>query len=315
MASLLITYTPQYEGCHRIAVRGDGIAPIPPYCVYIDSSPSVIGEEKTTEIIIDETFDLCLPIPPVTCGSYTVDAYIQACCADEEDLTSRVIFKFGAINPNPCEIFDISCNKSGIANIVITNPGSGYVSTPSVLITPTGGGTGFVGTAVMLAGGVNSVTISNNGENYTTAAAVRFDISPTGNTATGYIEYCPCGTNCGATAVLSYNSCVNQLLETTSTPFTGSSYRVCSQSLPTVTNSASTLIQKISSQDCCECKNYRVSNGEKARTLTIAYIDCDNVRYDVGILPEDAFVGCMVPGSLQIVQDYLVVVTPLGDCP
>lgn len=318
MASLSITYTPQYEGCHRIGIKGDGIAPIPPYCIYIDSSPSIIGEEKTTVITIDETYDLCLPNNPleggVSCGSYQVEAYVQACCADEEDVASRVIIKFDAINPNPCAVYDISCTKSGIANIFITNPGSGYVSTPSVLITPTGGGTGFVGTAVMLAGGVNSVTISNNGENYTTAAAVRFDISPTGNTATGYIEYCPCGPNCGASSVVSYNNCVDQTIETVITPFTDSSYRVCSQSLPTVTNSTSTIIQKIASDDCCECKAYSIANGEKARILSIEYIDCSNVRQETSISTLATKTFCMVPGSLHIVKDYLVTVTPLGDC-
>jgi len=314
MATISITYIPQYEGCHRIAVKGEGIAPVPPFCVYIDSSPSVIGEEKTTTITIDETYSECLPFPLIACANYTIDAYIQPCCAAEDDLASRVTLKFGTTT-NKCDDYNISCTKSGIANIVITNPGSGYTSTPSVIISPAGGGSGFVGTVVMDGDTVESVTISNNGLNYTTTSAVRFDLSPTGDDATGYIEYCPCGTNCGATSVLSYNSCVNQLLETTSTPFTGSSYKVCSQSTPTVTNSPETIIQKIASEACCDCKNYRVSNGEKDRTLTIEYIDCSNVRNNVGILPEDAFVGCMVPDSLQIVQDYLVVVTPLGDCP
>jgi hypothetical protein len=81
MATVSITYTPQYEGCHRIGMRGDEL-PSPPYCIYIDSSPSVIGEEKTTVITIDETYDLCLPKSVVYCGNYTLDAYVQACCTD-----------------------------------------------------------------------------------------------------------------------------------------------------------------------------------------------------------------------------------------
>lgn len=319
MASISITYVPQYEGCHRIAVRGDGIAPVPPYCIYIDSSASVIGEAKTTVITIDETYDLCLPNTPgigtVSCGNYTINAYIQPCCAAEDDVESRVGFKFDGINLNPCEVYDISCTKSGIANIVITNPGSGYTSTPSVIISPTGGGSGFVGAPVMDGDTVESVTISNNGQNYTTAAEVRFSVSPTGDTTIGYIEYCPCGTNCGENSILSYNNCVDQGAESAITPFTGSSYRVCSQSTPTVTNSTATVIQKIASENCCNCQNYRISNGEKDRSLTIDYIDCDNVRQTAAILPLAALVVCMVPGSLHIVEDYIVTVTDLGTCP
>lgn len=318
MATISITYIPQYEGCHRIAVRGDGIAPIPPYCIYIDSSASVIGEEKTTVITIDETYDLCFPNIPgigtVSCGNYLVDAYIQACCADEEDVESRVGFKFDAINLNPCDVYNISCSKSGIANIVVDYAGSGYVSAPSVIISPTGGGSGFLGTVVMDGDNVDSVTINANGQNYTVSAAVRFGLSPTGDHATGYIEFCPCGTNCGENSVVNYNNCVDQGIETVITPFTGSSYRVCSQSLPTVTNSTATIIQKIPSDDCCNCQNYRVSNGEKDRALTIDYIDCSNVRQTVAILPLAALVTCMVPGSLHIVEDYIVTVTDLGTC-
>ncbi len=240
--------------------------------------------------------------------------FIQPCCADEDDVESRVDFKFSTLT-NKCEVYDISCTKSGIANIVITNPGSGYTSTPSVLITPTGGGTGFVGAPVMDGDTVESVTISNNGQYYTTVAAVRFDISPTGDTAEGYIEYCPCGTNCGENSIVSYNNCVDQGVEDVITPFTGSSYKVCSQSMPTVANSPETVVQKIASEACCNCQNYRVSNGDKDRSLTIDYIDCDNVRQTAAILPLAAFVTCMVPGSLHIVEDYIVTVTDLGTCP
>jgi hypothetical protein len=313
MASLSITYTPQYEGCHRIAVRGDAISPTPPFCIYIDSSASVIGVQKTTVITIDETFDLCLPVQPVLCANYTVDGYIQPCCAAEDDVPSRVGFKFGAVT-NTCDVYDISCTKSGIANIVVTNPGSGYVSTPSVIITPTGGGSGFLGTVVMDGDTVESVTITANGQNYTTIAAVRFDLSPTGDHATGYIEFCPCGTNCGVDSILSYDNCVNQTEEQTSTPFTGSSYRVCSQSLPTVTNSTATIIQKIASEDCCNCNTYSIVSGEKERTLPIEYIDCNNVRQSTNIIALASLTVCMVPGSLQLVKDYLVTVTNLGDC-
>jgi hypothetical protein len=313
MASLSITYTPQYEGCHRIAVRGDAISPTPPFCVYIDSSASVIGVQKTTVITIDETFDECLPVEPVLCANYTVDGYIQPCCAAEDDIPSRVTFKFGT-ETNTCDVYEISCTKSGIANIVVDYAGSGYVSPPSVIITPTGGGTGFLGTVVLDGDSVDSVNITANGENYTTAAAVRFGLSPTGDDATGYIEFCPCGTNCGVNSILSYDDCVNQAEEQVATPFTGSSYRVCSQSLPTVTNSTSTIIQKIASEACCSCQNYTIANGEKERSLPIDYIDCNNVRQSATILPLATLTVCMVPGSLHLVKDYIVTVTNLGNC-
>jgi hypothetical protein len=81
-----------------------------------------------------------------------------------------------------------------------------------------------------------------------------------------------------------------------------------------VTNSTATIIQKIASEDCCNCNTYSIVSGEKERTLPIEYIDCNNVRQSTNIIALASLTVCMVPGSLQLVKDYLVTVTNLGDC-
>ena len=57
--------------------------------------------------------------------------------------------------------------------ISVTNPGTGYVSAPAVLITG-GGGSGATATSAVTAGGVSSVTVTNPGSNYTSAPSVSF---------------------------------------------------------------------------------------------------------------------------------------------
>lgn len=314
MASISITYTPNYEGCHRIGLKGDGIAPVPPYCVYIDYSASQIGVQKTTVITIDESYNECLPIAPIVCSNYTIDGYVQPCCAAEDDLTSRVGFKFDTVT-NTCNVYTVTCTKAGIANIIVTHPGSGYTSTPVVTISNGTGGSGFSAIPNMDGDTVESVTVVNTGSNYPTTSIVRFTPSPTGDNPEAYIEFCPCGDNCGQDSYINYLDCANQDPQKPQTPFAGSSYNVCSQTLPTATNAPSVVIQKISSDDCCDCKNYRISNMEKERSLNVDYIDCNNVFQSATILPLAALVTCMVPNSLHIVEDYLVAIADLGDCP
>jgi hypothetical protein len=65
------------------------------------------------------------------------------------------------------QIEEVSEAFTGIADVVITNPGSGYSSTPTVTIT--GDGTGATATAKIVNGRVESITITNRGVNYTRA--------------------------------------------------------------------------------------------------------------------------------------------------
>lgn len=60
-----------------------------------------------------------------------------------------------------------------ITGVTITNPGSGYLTAPTITVVPTNGGTGGVINAT-LTGRVGSVTITNPGSGYTTAPSVSF---------------------------------------------------------------------------------------------------------------------------------------------
>lgn len=57
-------------------------------------------------------------------------------------------------------------------SIVVTNPGAGYTSAPSVGFSGGGGGTGAAATAVMLNGAVIEINITNPGSGYTSAPTV-----------------------------------------------------------------------------------------------------------------------------------------------
>lgn len=75
-------------------------------------------------------------------------------------------------------------NDEVLGSIIITNPGSGYVTAPTVTITG-GGGTGATATAAIENGAVVSVTVTP-GVGYTSAPAVAFSAPPAGGTtATG----------------------------------------------------------------------------------------------------------------------------------
>ena len=82
--------------------------------------------------------------------------------------------------------------QSGVAEVTITNPGSGYTAVPTVTFgAAPGAGTTAAGTAV-LRYGVASVTITNGGSGYTSAPTVTFGAAPSG------------GTTAAGTAVLRY---------------------------------------------------------------------------------------------------------------
>jgi hypothetical protein len=73
-------------------------------------------------------------------------------------------------NDRQCYIEETPYSFSGIDGYIITNPGSGYTSAPSIAID--GDGVGANAYAVIVNGQVASVVIDKSGENYTTAAFV-----------------------------------------------------------------------------------------------------------------------------------------------
>ena len=71
--------------------------------------------------------------------------------------------------------------SGSVFDILMTNPGSGYTSAPSVNVT-NGGGSGFVGAAVMRGTGVSKVYISDAGIGYTSVPTVSFGTQWTAST-------------------------------------------------------------------------------------------------------------------------------------
>lgn len=68
--------------------------------------------------------------------------------------------------------------KGAVISVQMTNPGTGYTSVPTVVFTPTDGGTGAAGTAVLGTGAfaqtVIGVNITTGGEGYVTPPTVSF---------------------------------------------------------------------------------------------------------------------------------------------
>ncbi|MHB1558863.1 MAG: hypothetical protein ACYC61_15530 [Isosphaeraceae bacterium] len=70
--------------------------------------------------------------------------------------------------------------NGGVGPITVTNSGSGYTTTPVVLIS--GNGTGAQAVAIMSAGGVSKVIVTNPGSNYSGTVSIGFQV---GSGATG----------------------------------------------------------------------------------------------------------------------------------
>jgi len=75
-----------------------------------------------------------------------------------------------------------------VSSSIVTAPGTGYTSAPTVAFSG-GGGTGAAGTAIISAGAVTGVTITNPGSGYTTAPTIALSGGAgTGATATSAIS-------------------------------------------------------------------------------------------------------------------------------
>lgn len=312
IATISITYTPQYEGCHRIYFRLDGNET---YCLYTDTSLSEINVEKEVTIPITGDIETCLGVPDLSCVTQTVEGYIEPCCAGVNDETLRAPFSF---NPTQvvCTAYTASCSGAGISRIIVTNPGSGYASTPSVSIFNSTGGSGFTYTLVMDGDTVQEVIVNNSGDGYPSTSTVFFLPSPTGDDPVAYIEFCPCGPSCGLDSKITVEECINQNDITVVTPFPGDPFVVCSTSTPVVSGAPKASVTPVGplGSTCCQCKSYRVSNSESVNTLEISYIDCFNVYQEASIAPSAALVICAVIDSVALAQDYQVVITDLGTC-
>ncbi len=186
MAAILsITYTPNYVGCHRICFRTSEEN----YCCYLDESGVVVGTPKTVTIDLTDDYVDCLVTTPIQYGCQgllEVEGYIQACCVEADSNTGRVPFT-AEYNSTPCEPYTVTCNESGIGNVIVTNGGYGWPIgvTPTVNLTNTGIlGSGFSAHATMICNpgenfcSLNDIIIDDPGENYFDINDLSIDVSP-----------------------------------------------------------------------------------------------------------------------------------------
>lgn len=108
MASVSITYTPNYSGCHRICVEGTETT-----CCYIDNSPSIVGLPKTVTIDLDQYPCVLNPPNEIDCVGYSLNGYIQPCCTDADSLLNRVEFT-AAWPVTICVQYELQCKPIGV---------------------------------------------------------------------------------------------------------------------------------------------------------------------------------------------------------
>lgn len=123
--TLDISFTSQYTaGMHRIAYRiqgsGDPYTYENVFCT--PYTPPTLPPTCTHTINIAVENEACDPV--------TYEGYIQPTCRTQESELSRTPFT-ATFTPNPdCKSYLLTCNSVGIAEVLVTTPGSGY--TPGV---------------------------------------------------------------------------------------------------------------------------------------------------------------------------------------
>lgn len=306
MAKLSITYTPYYAGCHKICLTNNGDTGC---YIYTDSSASVIGEPKTVEITVTEEILEALRIgSSFLCGDITIDGYIQACCAGENDEDSKERFGFIATVSKPCAQYALGCGRAGIAEVVVVTAGSGYnpLSPPNVVITSASGAGATAVATVGGSGEISGIVITNPGDGYNNNAnAVLVTIDPPpgpGTQATAaFLQHTPCGpdgtvlfTDCNAQSVVM------------DAPQPGQIIYICTQSIPNISNAGiyATSVKQAGTL-CCNCINYRISNLDKD-PIIVKYISCDGEDIEETILPSPAGPGfidrCCVQNTVYTIQ-------------
>jgi len=180
---LSITYTPQYQGCHRVCFRTTQQQ----YCCYLDNTGSVIGTPKTVDIYLSEYAECLAFIPSeISCnGDTTVTGYIQPCCSDENSLSNRTAFT-ATFASTECGSYTVECYQSGIGEITINNPGYGWPvgDTPTIsIIDSLGYGSGFTAAVTMNCApgdsfcSIDSISIVNPGSDFYDLNTLTVDIS------------------------------------------------------------------------------------------------------------------------------------------
>lgn len=129
-AVLNFSFTSNYTaGCYRIGYRIQG-----------SGDPYTIATANCTPFVPPTTSVPCTAQLPIiidneTCDAVTYEGYVQPCCQDEESLSGREPFTV-TFTPNPtCKSYQLTCNSTGIANVLVDTPGSGYTPGGTEVVT------------------------------------------------------------------------------------------------------------------------------------------------------------------------------------
>jgi len=319
MAEFTITYTPNYLGCHRICLTNNGDTDC---YIYIDNSASVIGTPKTIEIPVTEEILEALRLGSIFfCEDVTINGYIQACCADENDEDSKERFGFSADVSTPCQQYSLGCTRSGIEVIVGIQIGSGYnpLSPPAVNIVSAQGAGATAVAVINLSGALQTITVTNPGNGYNHdlfPITVTIDPPPgPGTQATAiFVKHTPCGPD----GTVSFIDCTGEDADIEA-PQPNQTIGICSQSIPNTAGAgifATSTLQATGA--CCQCRLYRLINTDKD-PIAISYISCDGVVVEETLQPSTVSPGfierCCILNTVYTknVPSYLSIVN-LSEC-
>lgn len=158
-ATITVTFTSQYVGLHRICYRINNSG------TYTCATVSCAGNGAEC------SYDIPVLVDNETCEDVVFDGYAQSACRDIDSEDGRIPF-LSTFTPSPaCKKYTMICLSAGVASAVVTNPGSKYSFTPSVVVT--GDGTGATAVAVMGTGMfVGAILIFQAGTGYTDGSYV-----------------------------------------------------------------------------------------------------------------------------------------------
>ena len=177
-ATIEVTFTSQYTGNHRICWR---LATDPPL-VY-NCTLEVFCAAGNTCVAIIATF-----VDNETCDNLDFSGYVQPVCVAEGSPLAQTPFANTFIPAPACTHYIRTCLSAGVEAITFLSSGAGYSG--NFPVTFVGDGFGATGTAIVIAGLVNNVTIDTPGTGYTAAVA---DFSAgDGAGASGTVELLPC---------------------------------------------------------------------------------------------------------------------------
>jgi hypothetical protein len=143
---------------------------------------AIIGNELTTRV--QKRFEPTLNLNK----SYTINFNVplhRGTIANKLTSTEFDVLDFGGTR-RTVTLDEIPQSYSGISSIQVTNPGTGYITAPTVTIT--GDGTGATAEATIVNGRIQSIAITNRGINYTRAIVTISGGSGYGATASAVID-------------------------------------------------------------------------------------------------------------------------------